>query len=589
MNRYFYELSPLSSAQEMVFLEQLVDPDSRHFNLSFKFKIKGNISLSRITAALQDMAQALPALRTRILQNDDGVFQTFRPVIELPLTVFDCTDALNKNQNSDQIIQQKAEQKFDLFGDILWRVVVNKLGQQAFDIGIVYHHIIADGFCYGLLTQAFVESYNRAPQADLSSIDPPLAYLAFIAQSNTYLHSSSYQRDQQFWHNEFQSLPPQLLSPETQLSSETQSPQLTQRSAFHQTLLPRDCYKQLLAQLDNEGLTAQSFFIAVVAAYLHNCYGQQDIVLGIPLRNRSKASYKTLVGMFSVVQPLRVQIHRDMSFQQLVTDIHKKLKGLYRHSRYPLAELNRHLQPQLVGRAREQLFDVSVSYEPLEVDFAMADCEYRVERVPEHHLRLPLTVRISDEQKDADVEIITVSNLAYFSADIAPRLSARLAAMITSLAQSLRQPLADLVCMNTAERQQLLVEFNDTTANYPHQRCLHQLFEAQAAAQPNALALVAGEQRLSFQQLNGQANQLAHHLRALGVRPDCLVGLCVGRSAKLVIAQLAILKAGGAYVPMDPNYPEARLRQLLADSHPSVLVLDGTVPAAALLSAECGE
>ena len=558
MNIMLKELFHLSSVQEEIYLEQLLHPDSAHLTHGCRLRVVGEIHPSSIESALGLMSDKWPALRARIVEEHGSVFQSFESQVALPLQFFDCSNEVDPQTAAVATIQQQVDQQIDLFGNVLWRVAVVKIAERQFDIGTSFHYMIADGYTARLFTREFVAAYNSVCQAENMAFREDTSYFQFIEDSSRYRRSEAYQRDREVWLAEFQEVPEPVLTPISQ-----EKPQ-RHRCVTYESPIPRALYHQLSDQLKHEGATVQSFFIAILAIYLHRCFGPTELVLGITLHNRNKVSYKNTLGMFSSALPLRVKISQSMTCHELIKSIGKKLKRLYRHQRYPLSDLNHELR--LAASGRVQLFDLTLSFESQEVEYPLVKERYLLNRVDERSLLLPLTVRICDAEKASAVKLITVANLTYFDEDLAPWLSERLVSMVRAACHDLNQPIATLPTTALTEHQLLLSVFNDTYAPWPQGQCIQQVFEAQVAEQPDATALICGAQDISYRLLNRQANQLAHRLVADGVGPDCLVGLCLERGVNLVIGLLAILKAGGTCVPIDPCYPRDNIAEILEDS-----------------------
>ena len=320
MNIDAKKLYPLSSAQEMVYLEQLVRPNSAHLNVGSLMRLEGDIDRVAIESAVWQLVTKWPALTTQIVKNDQGVWQRFTPLTELPLTIVDCSDEADPFAAASAMIQQQVDQQTALDGEVLWRVIVVQVTEQLVEMGLIFHHIVIDAVAFALMLRDFFEFYNHASQSLPITVEQDASYLGFIEDSCAYQQSQFYQRDQQYWLNEFPSLPDAILP---RASHDLQQ---LERGITDIRKIDRAFYQQLLACLAEAGLSAQSYFLAVVASYLYNRFGVPELVIGFPLHNRNNASYKNTVGMFAVTKPLRIEIDGNARFAQLVSDISKQLK-----------------------------------------------------------------------------------------------------------------------------------------------------------------------------------------------------------------------------------------------------------------------
>ncbi|MBK5418650.1 amino acid adenylation domain-containing protein [Pseudomonas sp. TH31] len=311
--------------------------------------------------------------------------------------------------------------------------------------------------------------------------------------------------------------------------------------------------------------------ISVVGTYFCRTVGVDEIVIGMPVHNRTTARAKTTVGMFSSVSPIRLPVDPQASLLELMHTAGGQLRRCYRHQRFPIAELNRTLR--LAQTGRRQLFDVSLSFESLDGDDQFGGTSSRVITMDNGYEQTPMAIFVRDYHPFEDVHLDFNFNTAYFSLEEARHLQQRIVSMLEAVLEGYDTPVADFPLMSQAEQQRVQVEFNATAREYPREELIHSLFEQQAELHPHACA-VRGDAGplLSYGQLNRQANQIAHRLIELGVEPDARVAVCLKRGPEMVVALLGILKAGGAYVPIDPDLPSARQAFMLSDSAPRAVL-----------------
>jgi amino acid adenylation domain-containing protein len=334
--------------------------------------------------------------------------------------------------------------------------------------------------------------------------------------------------------------------------------------------LNQDLTQKLQSLSAESGTTLFMTMLAAFVTLLYRYSGQSDILVGTPIANRNRNEIESLIGFFVNTLVLRTNFADNPSFENLLAQVRETTLQAYEHQDVPFEQVVEALQPQR-----------SLSHSPLfQVMFVL-------QNVPMTEFELP---GVTLTQLDGDSTIakfdLTLSmsetdrglvgeweyNTDLFDGSTIERMTAHFQNLLSAIVANPAVTVGELALLSAAERHQLLVEWNDTAFEYPTDKCIHQLFESQVERTPDAVAVVFENQQLTYRELNQQANQLAHYLQTLGVRPEVLVGICVERSLEMVVGLLGILKAGGAYVPLDPHYPQERLSYMLEDAQVSVIL-----------------
>ncbi|MEO5731668.1 MAG: amino acid adenylation domain-containing protein, partial [Byssovorax sp.] len=298
-----------------------------------------------------------------------------------------------------------------------------------------------------------------------------------------------------------------------------------------------------------------------------------DIVVGTSISNRGHADTERMIGFFINALVLRTQLSRELTFVELLARVRDVCLGAYAHQDMPFERLVQELQPE-PDPSRSPLFQVIFTMQNAPVEaIDLAGLELRAVKAASATVKFDLTFVMGEIPSGLGVSIEYNADL--FDASTIERMLGHLGTLLESVAKTPSARLGELQLLRDEERQRLLGAWNDTAAAFSTDEAIHELFEAQADATPEQLALVAGHDRLTFRELDRRANQLAHHLRGLGVGPESVVGLAVSRSAGMIVGLLGILKAGGAYVPLDPAYPKPRLAEILGEAGAAVVVTEG--------------
>src|SRR5205085_1961337 len=336
-------------------------------------------------------------------------------------------------------------------------------------------------------------------------------------------------------------------------------------------ILPEALSAALKALSRSEGVTLFTTLLAGLQTLFYRYTGQADFMIGSPIANRNHLETEKLIGCFTNTLVLRADLSGNPRFRELLQRVWEATLGAHTHQDVPFEKLVEELQPER-DLSRAPLFQVMFVLQNASTDSWMnlPGLDIDLLATDSGTARFDLTLSMSDTASGL------VGTLEYntdlFDAATIARLLTHYSQLLTAACAAPDQPLASLPLLAAAERRQLLTAWNQTQVAYPPHLLLHQLFERQAALTPETIALTFGEQHLSYRELNQQANQLAQHLRALGVCAEARVGVMLARTPQMVVALLGILKAGGAYVPLDPSYPPERLSFMLDDAEVKVLL-----------------
>ncbi len=315
--------------------------------------------------------------------------------------------------------------------------------------------------------------------------------------------------------------------------------------------------------------------LAAFQVLLFRYTGQEDIVVGSPIANRRRPEIEGLIGFFVNTLVLRADLSGNPSFRELLSRVKDTCVAADANQDLPFEKLVQELQPER-DLSRNPLFQVMFVLQNATSPFSGIS-GLRIEPIELETTRSPFDLSLFLREREGKYIGYIEYSTDLFNRDRIERMAGHFQTLLEAIVADPDQSIATLPILTEAERRQLLVEWNDTAADYPKDKCIHQLFEEQVERTPDAIALEFEDKQITYRELNRRANQLAHHLISLGIGPEKLVGICVERSIEMVVGLLAILKAGGAYVPLDPAYPQERLRFMLDDSQVSVLLTQETV------------
>ncbi len=556
--------SPLTSPQRDIWFDQMLQGDTPLYNIGGHMRLKGGLDVALFMQSAALLVKKFDVLRTVLSkqqpQDEEALpMQCYADALPVVVPFHDFSTEENPHEAAMAWMRQRFAEPFSLQGEPLFRYALLKLGDDSFSYFACYHHLIADGWTIALLARAHAEIYTALANGK----DPDMAapsYLSFVESDRSYVDSPAFTTQQQYWLQKFQPLPAPLLVPRYRGQALTPSPP----SQCSTLPLPRDWYNRLIAFANEHGATTFHAILAALYVYFTRTVQRDEVIMGLPVLNRSNAAFKTTAGLFAGVTVARFAFGRELSFAELLQAIGKELKQNYRHQRFPLSALNRSLEH--ASNAGRQLFDIGVSYERHNYEAAFGEARGIAIPLVNEHQTSPLMLYVREFHDDEAVLVDFVHHKAYFTGDEIATIQQRLPNLLDAARQMPHAPVKALPMLSAAEYRQLTVEWNATAVDYPRARPVHELIEQQAEAAPDVLALVFEEKQLSYRELNAAANRLAHRLIAAGVCPDTLVGICAERSIEMVVGLLATLKAGAAYVPLDPDYPAERLAYMLDDA-----------------------
>jgi amino acid adenylation domain-containing protein/thioester reductase-like protein len=552
---------PLSFAQQRLWFLEQFEPGSPFYNMVQAVHIRGRLDQVALTNSLKEIVRRHEALRTTFPTIDGQPRQVIAPSLSLPLPLIDLQTLPEHDRAAEAqwLATKEAQQPFDLAAGPLVRATLLRLSEEDHVLLGTMHHIVSDGWSIGVFIREIASLYEAFSAGRPSPLpELPIQYVDFALWQREWLQGQELERQLSYWKTRLAGLPILELPTDRPRPSMQRFQGAIHFFDVHPTLT------QALRELGhNESVSLFMVLLAAFQVLLHYYTGQDDIVVGCPLANRTRSETQGLIGLFVNALVMRTDLSGNPRFRELLRRVHEVVLGAYEHQDLPFEKLVDELQPER-DPSRHPLFQVAivlnnapfVPLELLQVDSGIAKFD------------LTLYIREAVDSLVGELEY----NTDLFEDSTIHRMVEYFQFLLATIVADPERRLSDLPLLLEAERQQLLVAWNDTDTEAPQPICLHQLFEQQVALTPDAAALIFEEQRLTYRELNERANQFAHHLQTVGVAPEVLVGLCVERSPVMVVALLGILKAGGAYLPLDPTYPPERLAFMLEDSQAAVLV-----------------
>jgi amino acid adenylation domain-containing protein len=572
---------PLSFAQQRLWFVVQLEHTSPFYNEFVALRLSGQLNISIFKQSLEELIRRHEPLRTTFNTDSKGKpLQIIHPAAEisLPIINLEQLDLTIQQQEIEKLVTQEAQKVFNLEQDLLLRVIPIKLNSLEHIVLITTHHIVSDGWSIGIFIQELSSLYSAFAVGEPSPLaELPIQYADFALWQRQWLSGKILETQLDYWQQQLQGVPELL-----QLPTDRPRPHVqTYRGATQSFSLNAELTQKLQVLSRKSGSTLFMTLMAGFATLLYRYSGQTDIAIGSPIANRNRSEIESLIGFFVNTLVLRSNLADNPSIQELLAQVRETTLKAYEHQDVPFEKLVEVLQPQR-SLSHSPLFQVMFVLQnaPMEemklpgVTLAQLECQSTV-------AMFDLTLSVTETKQGLEGE--WEYNTDLFDGSTIERMSKHFQVLLEAMVENLQQRVSELSLLSQAERQQLLVEWNDTEVNYPKDKCIHELFEVQVEKTPDAVAVVFEDERLTYAQLNARANQLAHYLHKKVEfresngsspleKPERLVGICVERSFEMLIGILGILKAGFPYVPIDPNYASSRINYILSDAEISLLI-----------------
>lgn len=559
---------PLSHGQErMWFIDQLEHGNSIYNRPAF-IRLKGDLKAVVLEQCLNEIIRRHEILRTTFPAVNGQPLQVISPLQPLALSVRDIT-GLPEGEREAEVRRQATEEaalSFDLDRGSLIRARLLRLGEEEHILLLTMHHIVFDGWSEGVLFQELAvlyESLSTGQPSPLSEL--PIQYADFAVWQRQWLQGEIFDSQLAYWKTQ--------LAGASVLELPTDHPRpsvQTFRGSKQFLFVGRALTESLKAISREEGTTLFMTLLAAFQTLLHRYTGKDDIIVGSPIAGRNRTDIEGLIGFFVNTLILRTDFWGDPDFRELLGRVRKVALDAYAHQDLPFEKLVEELHPQR-----------NFSHSPLfQVLFVLQNAPMRAPRLTGLSVS-PL--KVESETATFDLSLLMVEeadslrgtieyNTDLFDEGTISRMIGHFQTLLESIVTEPGTPISRLALLTDSERDRLLVDWNNTNRDYPKEKCIHQLFEAQVEQTPEAIAVVFEDGQLTYRELNARANRLAYDLSKLGVGPETLVGICLERSLQMVVGILGVLKSGGAYVPLDPVYPKDRLAFMLEDSEIQVVL-----------------
>jgi amino acid adenylation domain-containing protein len=554
-------LRPSIGQHRLWFLDQLV-PGTSSYNLLRALRFRGPLDISALERSLNEIIRRHEILRAIFPAEDGEPILVLMPSLTLHLAAVATTEAA-----LEQAIEQEGDVPFNLSRGPLIRVKLFILADDDHVLALTMHHIVSDGWSMGIFFRELGALYDAFCEGRPSPLSPlQFQYADFAEWQRQSVESAAQRVHLDFWKAQLAGSVPVVEVP----TDRPRDPGHRFQSARDTLALTESASSALRTFSGSEGVTLFMTLLAAFQVLLHRYTWDNDIVVAAPVAGRTRNEVEGLIGFFVNTPLYRASLADDPTFRELVARLREVVLEVHAHQDIPFETLASEL-----GWSRDikspAMFNTLFNF----LSFgdqrpAMQALQVAHVRTRHHAAKVDLALVVTDEGTRLTADLWSDTRL--FDRTTSVRMLGHFRTVLDGVIANPDRRVSSLPLLGADERQLVLRDWNETATDLGAACCLHQLVEAQAERTPDAVAVFAEGERLTYAQLNGRANQLARYLRARGVGPDVIVGIAVERSPAMIVGLLAVLKAGGAYLPLDPTYPAERLAFMLQDAAVSVLL-----------------
>ena len=564
----------LSYAQARLWFLNQLQPENPFYNCPLALRLRGRVEVGALERGVAEIVRRHEVLRTRIVSVDGKPEQVIEEKIKIQLAV----EEVGGQEEAERACREEALRPFDLSRGPLLRVRLLRVADDEHVLLMTMHHIVSDGWSWGVFLGELGRLYEGYVSGqDVKLAEPAIQYGDFAEWQREWLQGEVLEEQLKYWREQLEGME-MLQLPTDRVRPAEQS----YRGGERVVVLSRELSSGLKKLSQREGATLFMVALAGFQALLKRYTRQEEISVATAIANRNREETEGLIGFFVNTLVMRTDVSGEPSFAELVRRVKGVALGAYGHQDLPFEKLVEEIQPER-----------SMSWNPL------VQVMFVVQNAPIPEIRLPglslVTMEVPTTRFDLEVHMWEVGEQVVvrfiysrdlFEAETVERMMRHYERLLDGGVRNPEEKIARLPLMSDQEREQVLVEWNQTRREYARNSSVVEVFEEQAKETPEKIAVACGGEAITYGELNRRANQLGRYLRTKGVGPEVLVGIAMERSVEMVVGVLGILKAGGAYVPLDVEYPKERLRYMLEDTGVKVLLsqqrLAGSLP-------ECGD
>ncbi len=556
---------PLSFGQERLWFFDQLEPGTPAYNLPDCYRLRGTVDVAALEGALSEIVKRHEVLRTSFRVVDGDPTQVIGPPVIVAVPVEDVGDM--GDAALEALVAEEARRPFDLANGPLLRARLFSRHRGDHVLACTMHHAAFDGWSRGVFQRELAELYRGALNGRPPVLVPlPIQYADFAVWQRQRLQGEVVSQQLAYWMDQLGGRLPILELP----TDKPRSAALAPNGAETGFTIPAEVADGLREIGREQGVTLFMTLLALFQVLLHRYTRLGDIIVGTPIANRNRGELEHMIGFFVNTIALRTDLSDNPSFRDLVQRVSETTLNAYTHQELPFERLVEELHPER-NVDRHPVFQVMFDWQSAPTEtLELPGATMTPWRIDPKVARFDLTLSIVESQDALQGWFEYNTNL--FEAETIGRMIGHYETLARAAISNPETPIGALQLLTEDERHQVVVAWNDTAGDFRADRCVHEVFEEQAATRADIPAVIAPDGVLTFRELNARANQLARYLQQFGVSAGSLVSMFVEKSLDMVVSLLGILKAGAAYVPLDPRYPPERMTFIFEDTDAPVLL-----------------
>lgn len=553
----------LTNPQKSIWLTEQFYKGTSIENITGSVIISQNVDFGNLKKAINLFVKKNDSFRLKFIVKEDTAMQYVDDFTEFDIE----TISVETDKDVKCLERKMCDTPFNTLDNLLFDFKLFEFPNGYGGFVINAHHLISDAWTAGLVVNEIMGYYENLIKGEKISDDLNPSYIEYINSENEYLNSEKFKKDKTFWNEIFDSIPETATIPSVNQENSKEIDCSSKRKLF---TIPKETMNLINDFCKERKASAFNFFMGVLSIYLSRVSGLDEFVIGTPILNRGNFKEKQTTGMYISIIPFKVSLNSEDLFGDFVSKISADFLKIFRHQKYPYQYLLEDLRSK--DSSIPNLYKVLISYQNVRSNKQSADISYDSRWIGNNNISDDINIHLYDMNDTGDISIAYDYLLSKYTIDDICSIHARFLHIINQILENSEIKLKDIEIVTPDEKNKILYTFNDTKADYPKDKTIAQLFEEQVEKTPDNIALVFGNEQLTYRELNERANSLAYYLRSKGIKRNDIIGIMVNRSLEMIVSILAVLKSGACYIPIDPEYPQDRIEYMLDNSNSKILL-----------------
>ena len=521
------------------------------------------LNLKALQKAINLFVKSNDSFRLKFTVKDDKPLQYLSSFSEFEIE----NVMVNTDEDIKDIENKMSNTPFEVLDNLLFSFKTFTFPDGHGGFVITAHHLISDAWTAGLVVNEIMDYYEKIINSQIIDNQNP-SYLDYITSEQEYLNSEKFNKDKEFWNEIFKTVPEVATIPSINVENSNSS--LSCKAKRKQFVIPKETMNLINEFCKQNKASAFNFFMAVLAIYLSRVSSLDDFTIGTPILNRGNFKEKQTTGMYISTIPFRISINHKIPFAEFLSNISADFPKIFRHQKYPYQYLLEDLRKK--DSSIPNLYNILLSYQNVRSNKQTSDINYESSWVGNNFISDDIDIHLYDMNDTGDINIAYDYLISKYSIDDICSIHARFLYIINQVLENNDITLNEIEIVTPDEKKKILYDFNNTSADYPRDKTITQLFEEQVEKTPDNIAVVFENQKLTYRELNERANSLANYLRTYGIIKGDTIGLRLEKSLEMIVGILAIIKAGASYLPINLSYPQDRVEFMLSDSNAKLLL-----------------